>query len=228
MRRRPTTTPWCSSPGSDTAPAPSAAGPRLPHQARPGGRPPTMTRRTAQLVAVALLLFVAGRAAVPAPSGAAGGTPSLVAYNTVQGLLAGDLEHTVSIVRVRSDLAAYPPDWPVVGVGTTNRPFRTGEPIPGGTAGDLRFWWADPDSPSQAAVTDLGAGPGAGPVELPFLAIGVGDPARALTWEARDVPDVHAWLSAQLAAAGIELAGVLLEGEFGAVKTTVSYNIPAT
>lgn len=183
-------------------------------------------------VLLALVLAPALLRAAPAPPATAGprpdARPSLLSYNTVQGLLSGDLNNTVTIGRLLDDLAAYPPDWPVVGVGTTNLPFRTGELMPGGTAGDPRIWWADPDSPSRAAVTDLRAASGGAGARFPFVALAVGDPSRQVTWTAEDVPDVHAWLSARMAEAGIELAGVLLEGEFGAVKTTVSYNIPST
>jgi len=92
----------------------------------------------------------------------------------------------------------------------------------------VRFWWADPGSSTQADVSDLTAVPGLSAVELPFLAIGIADPTTAIEWSIRDVPAVHAWLTQQLEDAGIDLAAVRLEGTFGDVMTTVSYNIPPT
>src|SRR5207248_7521124 len=42
------------------------------------------------------------------------------------------------------------------------------------------------------------------------------------------VADIHAFLHQQLLDADLKLAAVRLEGSFGAVMTTVSYNIPPT
>jgi hypothetical protein len=154
--------------------------------------------------------------------------PALLVYDTAQGLLAGDLQHAVSMERIRHDLSTFSPDWSVVGVGTTNQPGHTGELIPDGTAGALRFWWADPSSPSQADVSDLSQTAPSGEIEFPFLAIGVADAFTPLTWPLEDAADVHAWLKDRLAYAAIPLAAIQLEGSFGPVMTTVSYNIPPT
>jgi len=188
--------------------------------------------RSGALAAPALLLRTAPGAVSPARAARAAqpGRPlsTLLVYNTVQGLLSGDLLNAVTVARVREDARAWPAGWPVVGVGTTNFADRTGELFPGGVASDLRFWWADPDSASQAAVLDLGEPPAAAVVRMPFLALAFADPARAMHWWARDVPDVHPWLRENLRLTGIEIAAVLLEGMFGEVKTTVSYNLPLT
>lgn len=154
--------------------------------------------------------------------------PALLVYDTAQGLLAGDLQHAVSMSRIQADLAAYPLDWYVVGVGSTNQPGRTGEMIPDGTAANLHFWWADPNSPSQADVTDLGQTSPSGDIEFPFLALGVAASSNPLTWAIENVPDVHSWLKDRLSSAGIMLAALRLQGTFGPVMTTVSYNIPPT
>jgi hypothetical protein len=154
--------------------------------------------------------------------------PTLLVYDTAQGLLAGDLQHAVSMERVRHDLAEFPADWAVVGVGTTNQQGQTGELIPDGTVASLQFWWAAPSSPSQAAVTDLGQTSPSNQIDFPFLAVGVADAFRPLTWSLENVTDVHAWLRGRLESAGIALAAIQLEGNFGPVMTTVSYNIPPT
>jgi hypothetical protein len=158
--------------------------------------------------------------------------PTLLVYNSCARLLAGDLLHTVTVEEVRADLGRFPAEWPVVGVGTTDWIGRNGEMMPDGAAGALRFWWADPSSPSHAAIHD-----GADlayvrslhhPVRFPFLALAVGDTAQRTTWTLDAVPDVHAWLRERLAAEEIELAGLQLHGRFGPVKTTDSYNLPLT
>jgi hypothetical protein len=158
--------------------------------------------------------------------------PTLLVYNSVTGLLAGDLGHTVTVPEVEADLTPFPSEWPVVGVGTTDWRGRNGEMMPDGTAGALHFWWADPDSPSHAALHD-DADPGYvarlhHAVRIPFLALAIADPATALTWPLEPTDDVAGWLRARLAAAGIELAGLRLRGEFGLTKTTDSYNLPTT
>lgn len=55
---------------------------------------------------------------------------TLLVYNTADRLLRGDLFHTVTTEDVLRDLAAFPPAWPIVGVGTTNWLQRNGEVIP--------------------------------------------------------------------------------------------------
>jgi hypothetical protein len=157
--------------------------------------------------------------------------PTLLVYSTVERLLSGDLLHTVSPGEVRADLARYPASWDVVGVGTTGWIGRNGELMPDGTAAAPRFWWADPDSPSQAMVVDVTAGGVAPPkasVGFPFIGLATGDPATAITWTVDQGADVHRWLAERLASEGIGLAGVQLRGEFGQVKTSVAYNIPLT
>jgi hypothetical protein len=157
-----------------------------------------------------------------------GPVPTLLVYNTAQGLLAGDLDHVISPAMVQDDIDSFPADWVALGVGTTNQRGRTGEIIPDGTSRHVRFWWADPASPSQADVSNLTAVPSLSSVELPFLAIGVADTTTAIEWPLTNVSGVHAWLKKQLEAAGIDMAAIRLEGTFGDVMTTVSYNIPPT
>jgi hypothetical protein len=154
--------------------------------------------------------------------------PTLLVYNTAQGLLSGDLMHAVSPNMVQDDIDAFPSTWIALGVGTTNQPGRTGELIPDGTARNVRFWWADPSSQSQADVTNLAATPSLSSAELPFTAIGVADPDTVIEWSIPPVPSVHTWLRQQLEGQGLDLAAIRLEGTFGEVMTTVSYNIPPT
>src|SRR5829696_5171441 len=112
-------------------------------------------------------------------------TPTLLVYSTVERLLSGELLQTVSPTEVRAELARSPASWDVVGVGTTGWIGRNGELMPDGTTAAPRFWWADPDSPSQAMVVDVTAGGVAPPkasVGFPFLGLATGDPATAITW----------------------------------------------
>jgi hypothetical protein len=174
--------------------------------------------------------WAGGVALAQAP--AATSEATLLLYSTVERLLGGEVVGGATVAQVRAALARYPADWPLVGVGTTGWVGRNGELMPDGTAGAPHFWWADPGSPSEAAVSDLGsvkgvAGPDA-PLRLPFLGLAVGNPATAQTWTAADVDDVHAWLTERLSAEGITLAGVQLHGQFGPVQTTVAHYLPPT
>ncbi len=179
-------------------------------------------------LSVALLILASGAPVVRGQEPADGEPQStLLVFNTVERLLEGDLLHTVTISEVQASLSDFPADWPVVGAGTTNQVGRTGELIPDGVAGKLRMWWADPGSPSQGDVFDL-SGHVPPMVSFPFVGLAVGDPRTALTWTAQDVPDVSGWLEKKLQDQKIDMAGVQLRGEFGPVKTSVSYNLPLT
>jgi hypothetical protein len=175
---------------------------------------------------VALYVLASGAPAVRA-EGPANPAPhsTLLVFNTVERLLSGDLRHTVTISDVQANLSAFPADWPVVGVGTTNQVGRNGELTPDGAVDKLRMWWADPGSPSRGDVVNL-VGHISPSVSFPFIGLAVGDPRTAITWTARDVPDVHAWLEEKLAAQGVDMAGIQLNGDFGRVKTSVAYNLP--
>lgn len=152
---------------------------------------------------------------------------TLLSWSTVARLLAGEVRGGIDVAAVQQALAAYPPDWPLVGVGTTSQAGRNGELMPDGLAGAPRLWWADPGSPSEAAVIDLAAPKSAPPgVRLPYLALAVGNPATAFELSGENVADVHAWLTERLAAAGVGLAGVQVRGSFGPVQTTVAHYLP--
>ncbi|HTE84254.1 MAG TPA: hypothetical protein VK821_05950 [Dehalococcoidia bacterium] len=53
--------------------------------------------------------------------------PTLLVYNTAQGLLSGDLDHAISPTMVQDDVDTFPAKWVTLGVGTTDQRGRTGE-----------------------------------------------------------------------------------------------------
>ncbi len=200
----------------------------------------------AAVVGLSLLLSVAPAYGMQTET-ATVAEPTLLLYSTVGRMLGGDMSNAVTPATIENDLQAFPPGWAVVGVGTTNQPGRSGELMPDGTAGDLHYWWADPASASHAAVIDLGSyliplptpAPNATaeavismPIdfnpEFPFMALAIADPATAITLHAQAVDDVYAWLRTAIADEGILLAGIQVTGQFGEVKTSISYNIPRT
>ncbi len=167
--------------------------------------------------------------------------PTLLIYNTVDRLLRGDLYHTVTTADVIDDLAAFPPDLPLVGVGTTNWLKRNGEVIADGTTGSPQFLWADPESqPTGQVINVCWQQPSAeGPAlvtprfdindqqaNFPFLAFAICDPAQALHWQVTDLSDANEWLVAELGERNVGVAGVQFRGKFGRVATTDAYNVP--
>jgi hypothetical protein len=168
------------------------------------------------------------------------GESTLLLYSTVERMLSGDMANAVDPETVETDLAAFPPTWIVVGLGTTNQPMRNGELMPDGTVADVDFWWADPSSATEADIIDIAPDEGeatpeattAEPVdptpEFPFLGLAIANPDSAIVVTAEEVENIHLWLHETLQAEGVTLAGLALEGTFGTVKTSVAYNIPLT
>lgn len=166
---------------------------------------------------------------------------SLLIYNTVDRLLRGDLFHTVTTADVIDDLAGFPPDFPLVGIGTTSWMRRNGEVIAEGTAASSRFLWADPESKPVGQVIDVcWQHPAPGGTVLvtprlddndeqanfPFLAVALCNPAQSLHWDIADASNTHEAVIKELLGANVGVAGVQIRGAFGRVETTNAYNVP--
>lgn len=166
---------------------------------------------------------------------------ALLVYNTVDRLLRGDLYHTVTTADVLDDLAQYPDDYPITGIGTTNWLRRNGEVMLQGTTTSPTFLWADPETTPVGQIIDLcwqkPAPNGKALVtpridandqqaNFPFLALAVCDPTKRLKWDITDTPNAHEWLIAELKRLNVGVAGVQILGHFGTVETTDAYNVP--
>ena len=153
-----------------------------------------------------------------------GSGSTLLAFNTVERLLKGDFFHTVTLAGVAEELAALPPHWPLVGLGTTNWRERHGELFVEGTAGAPAFAWADPDGDPPAAVVTLDdhLGP-----RLPFVAVAACDPEGAThSWQLDGGEDVHDAIAARCQAANIGLAALVVTGELRDVRYQVMCHLP--
>jgi hypothetical protein len=165
----------------------------------------------------------------------------LLIYNTVDRLLRGDLFHTVTVADVIDDLAEYPLDSPLVGIGTTSWLKRNGEVIADGTTRSPKFLWADPESSPVGQVIDVcWQRPSANGTVLvtprlddddqqanfPFLALAVCNPENFLQWGITEPSDAHEWLVSELKRLNVGVAGVQLRGKFGQVDTTDAFNVP--
>ncbi len=166
---------------------------------------------------------------------------ALMIYNTVDRLLRGDLFHTVTTADVIEDLAAFPDDYPIVGVGTTSWMRRNGEIIAEGTARVPKFLWADPESqpvgqvidvcwqrptPNGQALVTPRLDDNDQEANFPFMALAVCNPATALHWQITDAENLHEALIAEMTARNVGVAGVEVRGTFGNVDTTDAYNVP--
>lgn len=164
-------------------------------------------------------------------------TPTLLVYSSIERLYAGTTEPTLPLQDAQAVVSAYPPEWAVVGVATTN---LNGEVIIDGTVAETRYWWAEPTTETSSVLYELNVSDEAGDAEaipavlddpaheFPFLALSLSDADNAITLEGEDIDHLHAWLIEQLEAEGITLAGVQVTGDFGAVHTSVVHDIPPT
>lgn len=178
---------------------------------------------------MALLLVAVAWAALPMSVGAEEpARPTLLVYSTVQRLLSGQAQRGIAAQAIAADLAEFPADWGLIGIGTTDRTGRNGEVMADGTTSSPEFWWANPGAPSGGDMLDLDSPADPGADAFPFLGLAVADPTRVITWTARSVADVPRWLETRLTAEGIQLAGVEVSGEFGQVNTSVVYSIPVS
>lgn len=166
---------------------------------------------------------------------------ALLCYNTVERMLKGDFFHTVDWADVSAELSAFPADWPLAGIGTTNWFRRNGETMLTGTAGAPRLLWSDPEGEAPMSVINLledkpaGAGPalvspsmaddGSSP-PLPFLAVGVCNPATALVWECGGAGSIHTWVAERMVAENIGLAAVRVQARARALTVCAAFYLP--
>jgi hypothetical protein len=167
--------------------------------------------------------------------------PILFSYNTVERLLRGDFYHTVDWESVSAELARFPGDWPLIGIGTTNWFKRNGETIVQGTVEHPHVFWSDPEGENPMHVIDLHEqGPSAKGPELlspsvdgpstaaayPFLAVAVCQPDTAQHWDIPATENVHLWIQETLAQENIGLAAVLINGPCSHVRYASAFYLP--
>ena len=164
----------------------------------------------------------------------------IIAYNTVERLLLGDYFHFSKIDDLLADLKNFDPDWPVLGIGTTNWYRRNGETIITGTAGSPQVLWADPNAQPLGSIVDLRTqspehveelespyvGEDDRQPQFPFLALGVCDPAQGKSFTLAAGINLHHWAVETLADENIGLAAIKVQGDFENVKSTAAYHLP--
>ena len=167
---------------------------------------------------------------------------TLLAFNTVERLLRGDFFHCVTVADVRTSLAEFPPNWPLVGLGTTNWRGRHGELIVDGDAGAPRFLWADPDAAPGASIVALDSrapvarGDLLASVDIsvddtvprfPFAAVAVCDPLGPHErWTLGDGEDALDAVATRCRDSNIGLAALRVSGDMRDVDYQVMCHIP--
>jgi hypothetical protein len=168
--------------------------------------------------------------------------PTLLAFNTVERLFRGDFFHCVSVEDVRTALASFPGEWPVVGLGTTNWYRRNGELLIAGRASAPTFSWADPLADPPGLTLRLGpheavdvSGPLVTPSatddarwpRFPFLAVAIWDPSGpSHVWPLDDGEDVHPAIATRCASANVGLAAVRISGRLRLATYQAMCHIP--
>jgi hypothetical protein len=138
-------------------------------------------------------------------------------YNSVADLLAGDLWETTTPAVAAEALRAVPGHWPLVGLGTTARPWNNGEIVVLGTAGHPEFLWCEATYPNPV-VPVIEA-------RFPFLAVAACDPARQVVLRLRAGEDLHAQVTQWLKSQGIPLAAVSVTGTFRDIRYTIAHHL---
>ncbi len=162
------------------------------------------------LVALLVSGLLPGRAPAAAP------VPTVMAFNSVTDMLAGDMWDVVYPWDLREALRDYPADWLLLGLGTTTHAFANGEVVARGTVARPELLYCDPEWPQvPRAVTEA----------MPFLGLAVVDPSTAVAIAARRGEDVHAQVRALCEAKGWPLAAVSVHGRCQGVSGTIAHDL---
>lgn len=144
----------------------------------------------------------------------------LIFFNTLSDLLRGDLWQWATTKEVARHLFIYPERFVVLGMGTTNWPYRMGEVIIAGTVGNPSYLWANPEYPYK--VQSLGE------AQLPWAQLAIVDPESRLETVFEKIQDLHAYLIESFRKEGIEMCGVTIEATTSQVEYSVTYMLPKT
>ena len=147
---------------------------------------------------------------------------TLLVFNTAERLLRGDFFHCTTTAEIKLQLREFPPGWPVLGLGTTNRIGRHGEVLVDGTADMPRFRWVDPLR--QREPVEL---PVSRDVHLPFAALAVRSlDAPQVAWHFDSESSLLDAVTSQCQAHNYGLAALEVTGWLGPAEHQVMCEIP--
>jgi len=153
------------------------------------------------------------------PALAAGGT-TLIAYNTIGAILAGNIWEYSTQEMLLDRLPQFPPQNPIFLIGTTLENFRIGELVGFGTVARPEFYWCNPEYPYDSRYITK--------QKLGVAAMLFCDPEDRIDLEIPAGVNLHQEIIRQLQERRIDLAAVYVEGTFREVTYSIAFNIDKT
>ena len=149
-------------------------------------------------------------------------TATLLVFNTAERLLRGDFFHCTTTAEVKVHLREFPPGWPVLGLGTTNRIGRHGELLIDGATDNPRFRWVDPLRQREPIELPISRN-----VRLPFIALAVRAPdAPRQHWQLDGEGSLMDAVTRRCQAENVGLAALEVTGWLGVAEHQVMCEIP--
>ncbi len=155
-----------------------------------------------------------------APAAQAAGGTTLIAYNTIGAILAGNIWEYSTQEMLLDRLPAFPPQNPFYLIGTTLENFRIGELVGFGTVARSEFYWCNPEYPYDSrhlAQQKLGV-----------AAMLICDPEDRIDLEIPAGVNLHQEIVRQLQERRIDLAAIYVQGTFREVTYSIAFNIDKT
>jgi hypothetical protein len=147
---------------------------------------------------------------------AAGGT-SLIAYNSIGGILAGNIWEYSTLDVLLHRLPQFPPQNPIFLIGTSLENYRIGELVGFGTVARPEFYWCNPEYPYDSRYLTK--------QKLGVAAMLICDPEDRIDLEIPAGVNLHQEIIRQLQERRIDLAAVYVEGTFQEVTYSIAFHV---
>ena len=157
---------------------------------------------------------------VGAPAAFAANGTSLIAYNTIQAILAGNIWEYSTQEMLLDRLSAFPPQNPVFLIGTSLETFRIGELLGFGTVARPEFYWCNPEYPYDARYL--------AEQKLGVAAMAICDPEDRIDLEIPAGVNLQQEIIRQLQERRVDLAALYVEGTFQEVTYSIAFHIDKT
>jgi|GEM_PF-3136674 len=145
------------------------------------------------------------------------GETALIAYNTITGILEGNIWEYTTPVVLEQRLREFAPDRPCFLMGTTLNYYRIGELVGFGTVGRPEFYWCNPEYPYHCQPLQG--------EKLGVAALMVCDPEDRIELTVPAGVNLHQEIIRQLREKRIGLAVLAVEGTFREVGYSIAFQI---
>ena len=142
----------------------------------------------------------------------------LLVFNKLGDLLKGDTWESITQEELGRYFFIYPERYNVLGIGTTNQPYRMGEILVRGPITQPLFSWINPEYPYRIRPAHEG--------EYPWIQLALYDPEKRRNWVLEDTKNLHEELIARLRRAGISLCALSIEAVARKVEYSLTVRIP--